>query len=99
VIRNMEHRRCRGAQLPEPLSARHLEDFPSPVLPSMADLDTYVAMVADEEKNRGLTSNVTVANRPGGLSPQIGNRCRRSSPGSVRPRIVRNQKREMKEIE
>jgi hypothetical protein len=51
-------------QLPETLLGRHPEDFPSLGLPSTADLDTYVAMVADEEKVRGLTSNARVANRP-----------------------------------
>jgi hypothetical protein len=72
VIRNMEQQRCGDTQLPETFVGRHPEVFPPSVLPSAADLDTYVAMVADEEKIRGLTSNARVANRPGGFNPQIG---------------------------
>jgi hypothetical protein len=68
VIRNMEQQRCGDTQLPETFAGRHPEDFPPPVLPSAADLDTYVAMVADEEKIRVLTSNARVANRPGRLN-------------------------------
>jgi hypothetical protein len=56
VIRNMEQQRCGDTQLPETFVGRHPEDSPPLVLPSAADLDTYVAMVADEEKIRGLTS-------------------------------------------
>lgn len=74
VIRNIEKQRCGETQLPETLLGRHPEDFPPVVLPSEADLDTYVAMVADEEKIRGLTSSARVANR---LNPQIGKWCRR----------------------
>ena len=76
VIRNIEQQRCGDAQLPETLLGRHPEDFPHVVLPSTADLDTYVAMVADEEKIRGLTSSATVATRAGRLNPQIGKWCR-----------------------
>jgi hypothetical protein len=94
VIRNMEQQRCGDTQLLETLLGRHPEDFPPPAHPSTADLDTYVAMVADEEKVRGSTSNASVANRPGRLNPQIGKWCRRSSPRSERPRVVRNQKHE-----
>jgi hypothetical protein len=91
VIRNIEQQRCGDTQLPETLLGRHPEDFPHVVLPSTADLDIYVAMMADEERIRGLTSSTSVANR---LNPQIGKRCCRSSPRSERPRIVRNQKHE-----
>jgi hypothetical protein len=56
VIRHMEQQRCGDTHLPETFVGRHPEDFPPLVLPSAADLDTYVAMVADEEKIRGLTS-------------------------------------------
>jgi hypothetical protein len=91
VIRNIEQQRCGDTQLPETLLGRHPEDFPHVVLPSTADLDIYVAMMADEERIRGLTSSASVANR---LNPQIGKRCRRSSPRSERPRIERNQKHE-----
>ncbi len=91
MIRNIEQQRCGDTQLPETLLGRHPEDFPHVVLPSTADLDIYVAMMADEERIRGLTSSASVANR---LNPQIGKRCRRSSPRSERPRIERNQKHE-----
>jgi hypothetical protein len=56
VIRNVEPDRCGNMQQPEQLSERRPEDFPPLVLPSAADLDSYVAMVADEERIRGLTS-------------------------------------------
>jgi len=85
VIRNMEQQRCGDTLLPETLSGRHPEDFPPPLLPSTADLDAYVAMIADEEKIRGLTSNASVGNRPGRLNPRIGKWCRRWSPRSDRP--------------
>jgi hypothetical protein len=71
VIRNIEQQRCGDTQLPETLLGRHPQDFPPLALPSAADLDTYVAMVADEEKIRGLTSNARVVNRRGRLNPQI----------------------------
>jgi hypothetical protein len=61
VIRNMEQQRCGDTQLPETLLGGHPEDFPSLVLPSTADLDTYVAMVAEEEEIRDLTSRASVA--------------------------------------
>jgi hypothetical protein len=85
VIRNMEQQRCGDTQLPETFAGAHPEDFPPLALPSAADLDTYVAMVADEEKIRGLTSNARVANRPVRLNPQIRKWCRRSSSRSERP--------------
>jgi hypothetical protein len=94
VIRNMEQQRCGDTHLPETLLGRHPGDFQPLVLPSAADLDMYVAMVADEEKIRGLTSNARVVNRPGRLNSQFGKWCRRSSPRSERPRKVRNQKHE-----
>ena len=72
MIRNMEQQRCGDTQLPEAFVGRHPEDLPPLLLPSAADLDTYVATVADEEKIRGLTSNARVANKPGRLNPQIG---------------------------
>jgi hypothetical protein len=56
MISNIEQDRYGDTQQPENLFERHLVDFPPLVLPSTADLDTYVAMVADEEKIRGLTS-------------------------------------------
>ena len=56
MISNIEQDRYGDTQQPENLFGRHLLDFPPLVLPSTADLDTYVAMVADEEKIRGLTS-------------------------------------------
>jgi hypothetical protein len=72
MIRTLEQQRCGGTQLPETLLARHPDLLPL-VLPSTADLDTYVAMVADEERIRGLTSSASVANR---LNPQIRKSCR-----------------------
>ena len=89
-VRNLEQQRCGDTQLPETLLARHPEDFLTVIPPSAADLDTYVAMVADEEKIRGLTSSASVANR---LNPQIGKWCRRSAPRSE-GQVVRNQKYE-----
>ena len=62
VIRNMEQQRWDERQLSETSLARHPEDFPPLVLPSTADLDIYVAMMADEERIRGLTSNARVVN-------------------------------------
>jgi hypothetical protein len=56
MIPNIEQARYGDTQQPGNLFGRHLVDFPPLVLPSTADLDTYVAMVADEEKIRGLTS-------------------------------------------
>ena len=85
VIRNMEQQRRGDTQQPETLFGKHPEDFPPLVLPSAADLDTYVAMVADEEKSKALTSNARVANRPVRLNPQIRKWCRRSSSRSERP--------------
>ena len=55
MIRN-EQERCGNTQQPEKLFGRRPEGFPALVLPSAADLDAYVAMVADEERIRGLTS-------------------------------------------
>lgn len=71
MIRNMAQQRCGDTQQPETLFGRHPEDFPPLVLPSTADLDIYVAMMADEERIRGLTSNARVVNRRGRLNPQI----------------------------
>jgi hypothetical protein len=62
VIRNMEQQRRGDTQQPETLFGKHPEDFPPLVLPSTADLDIYVAMMADEERIRGLTSNARVVN-------------------------------------
>ena len=87
VIRNMERQRCDDLQLPETLLGRHPEDFPPLVLPSTADLDTYVAMVADEEKVGGLTSNASVTNRSGRLNPQIG-KCAADGHRCQRDRVV-----------
>jgi hypothetical protein len=56
VIRNVEQERCDDTQQRGRLFGRHPENVPPLVLPSVADLDTYVAMVADEEKIRELTS-------------------------------------------
>jgi hypothetical protein len=94
VSRNMEQQRCGDTHLPDTLLRRHPGDFPPCVLPSAADLDTYVAVVADEEKIKDLTSNARVASRPDRLNSQFGKWCRRSSSRSERPRIVRNQKHE-----
>jgi hypothetical protein len=55
MIRNIEQERCGDEQQTETFG-RHPDHLPPVVLPSTADLDTYVAMVADEEKIRGLTS-------------------------------------------
>ena len=71
MIRNIEQQRCGDTQQPETLFGKHPEDFPPLVLPSTADLDIYVAMMADEERIRGLTSNARVVNRRGRLNPQI----------------------------
>jgi hypothetical protein len=78
VIRNIEQQRCGDTQLPETLLGRHPEDFPPVVLPSEADLDTYVAIVADEEKIRGRTSSARVTNR---LNPRSGNGAAHSHRG------------------
>jgi len=56
VIQNVEQERCGDLRQPIKLFGRHPEDFLPLVLPSAADLDTYVAMVANEEKIRKLTS-------------------------------------------
>jgi hypothetical protein len=56
MIPNIEQERYGDTQQPGNLFGRRPVDFPPLVLPSTADLDTYVAMVADEEKIRGLTS-------------------------------------------
>ena len=56
MISNIEQERYDDTQQSENLFGRRPMDFPPPVLPSTADLDTYVAMVADEEKIKGLTS-------------------------------------------
>jgi hypothetical protein len=63
VIRNIEQTRCGETQPPETLFGKHTEDFPPLVLPSTDDLDNYVAMMADEEKIRGLTSNADIRAR------------------------------------
>jgi len=55
MISNIEQEKCGDTRQPEK-SGRHLEHLLPLVLPSAVDLDTYVAMVADEEKIRGLTS-------------------------------------------
>jgi hypothetical protein len=56
MIPIIEQERYDDTQQSENLFGRRRVDFPPPVLPSTADLDTYVAMMADEEKIKGLTS-------------------------------------------
>jgi hypothetical protein len=57
VIRNVEQERGSNIQQPDKLFGRCPEKFPPLLLPSAADLDAYVAMVAEEERIRGLTSS------------------------------------------
>jgi hypothetical protein len=71
VIRNIEQQRCGDTQHPETSFGNHPEDFPPLVLPSTADLDIYVAMMAGEERIRGLTSNARVVARRSRSNPQI----------------------------
>lgn len=63
MISTIGQQRYVDTQQTESLFGRRPVDFPPLALPSTADLDTYVAMVADEEKIRGLTSNLALGRR------------------------------------
>jgi hypothetical protein len=56
MISSIEQDRYGATQQPENLLGRRPVHFPPPVLPSAADLDTYVRLAADEDKIRRLTS-------------------------------------------
>jgi len=53
VIRHVEHKKSMNTQKRKKLFIRH---SPAVVLPSTADLDTYVRLAADEDRIRRLTS-------------------------------------------
>jgi hypothetical protein len=53
VIRHVEHKRSMNTRKRKKLFSRH---SPAVVLPSTADLDTYVRLAADEDRIRRLTS-------------------------------------------
>ena len=56
MIPNIGKERYGETQQPENLFGRRPVDFPPLVLPSTADLDTYVKLAADEDRIRRLTS-------------------------------------------
>ncbi len=56
MVPNIEQERYGDTQQPGNLFGRRPVDFPPFVLPSTADLDTYVRLAADEDRIRRLTS-------------------------------------------